>query len=169
MNLSAIRSFLPGVESPRKRYYRVVSKAFESNIDDIGPAFLHGWRYNPKQEFGVLYLSITEECCVRERQRHFNVGADAFKSLVTGVFRVDVKKCLDLTAAAVLEGIGVNQEELLLENDFAVPQAVAREARSAGFEALIAPSAAGRECQSLVVFKDKLNPPSFCIFDSLIR
>lgn len=116
----------------------------------------------------MLYLSSTEECCSRERQRHFTAGDDAFKGFVTGAFRVDVKKCLDLSAAAVLDGIGVNQGDLLLGTDFSVPQAVAREARAAGFEAIIVPSAAGGDCQNLVVFKDKLNPPSFCIFDSFV-
>lgn len=168
MNLGAVQSLFPGVASPHKNYFRVVSKEFASGIDDIGPSFLVGWRYNPKHEFGVLYLAISPECCALERNRQFGGGSDVFRPVVTGRFKVDIKRCLDLTRKDILRSLEIKPEDLLGTTDYALTQSIAREARRVGFEALIAPSAASDHCQNLVVFKDKLAPPSYCLFDTLV-
>jgi len=162
MNLGAIRSLLPGVSLKKHTFYRVVAENFVSTIDDIWPSYDHGWRFNPKNEFGVLYLSISERCCTLERQRQFTHGGKVFQGLIAGEFKVNMKHGLDLTDFSILKKIGIDRE-LLLSDDFTVPQAVAREARQTGFEALLVPSAASGACQNLVVFKDKLTPPSFCL------
>lgn len=162
MNLGAIRSLLPGVQSPRTTYFRIVSEAFAHSIDDIWPSYDRGWRFNPKKEFGVLYLSISEHCCGLERARQSRGSGGNFQPLVVGEFKVSIKRCLDLTSVEVLKTISIERNELLTE-DLVLPQSIAREARNAGFEAILAPSAASEECQNLVVFKDKLIPPSFCL------
>ena len=162
MNLRAIRSLSPGVHTPRTTYFRVVSESFASTIEDIWPSYDRGWRYNPKKEFGVLYLSISERCCGLERSRQSKASEGYFQPLVIGEFKVSINKCLDLTSSDVLKTISVEKGELLTE-DLTLPQSIAREARSSGFEALIVPSAASEECQNLVVFRDKLLPPSFCL------
>jgi hypothetical protein len=79
------------------------------------------------------------------------------------VFDVKLRRCLDLTSAKVLKALGLTREELVSPDDFTTPQAVSRAARKAGFEALIAPSAIGEDCETLVVFKEKLAPPSYCV------
>jgi hypothetical protein len=61
----------------------------------------------------------------------------------------------------VLKALGLTREEFISPDDFTKPQAVARAARRAGFEALIASSAIGDDCETLVVFKDRLEPPSY--------
>ncbi len=168
MNLAAVRSLFPGVEAPRKSYYRVISKKFAPTIDDIGPSFLNGGRYNPKHEFGVLYLSVSPDCCALERARQFPAGTGLFLPFVTARFKVDLRRCLDLTRPDSLEALAVQRADLLIDGDYALSQAIAREARQAGFDALLAPSAASDRCQNLVVFKDKLTPPSFCLLDALL-
>lgn len=161
MNLGAIRSLLPGVHSPRTTYFRVVSESFASAIEDIWPSYDHGWRYNPKKEFGVLYLSISERCCGLERSRQLKKTEGIFQPMVVGEFKVNIGKCFDLTSDDVLKTIDVERNDLLTE-DLTIPQSIAREARKSGFEAVITPSAASNECQNLVVFRDKLSPPSYC-------
>jgi RES domain-containing protein len=146
----------------------VVSKEFAAGIDDIGPSFLVGWRYNPKHEFGVLYLAVSPACCVLERGRQFGGGAEVFRPFVTGRFKVDVRRCLDLTHKDVLRTLEVSREDLLAGDDYALPQSIAREARRVGFEAIVAPSAASDRCVNLVVFKDKLHPHSYCLFDRFV-
>lgn len=168
MNLAAVQPLLPGVACPHKTYYRAVSKEFASGIDDIGPSFLVGWRYNPKHEFGVLYLAVSPECCALERGRQFGGGAEVFRPFVTGRFKVDIRRCLDLTHKDVRRALDIDREDLLAGDDYALPQSIAREARRVGFEAIIAPSAASDRCVNLVVFKDKLAPPSFCLLETLI-
>jgi RES domain-containing protein len=168
MNLGAIRSLLPGIPTPTNTYFRVVSDAFAASIDDIWPSFHHGWRFNPKNEFGVLYLAISKRCCSLERLRQFRGDERGLAPLIVGEFKVNIARCLDLTSTTFLKKLGITTQELLSE-DFALPQSVAREARSAGFEAIIAPSAASEECQNLVVFKDRLTPPSFCLLSKTHR
>ncbi len=81
---------------------------------------------------------------------------------VIATFEVKIQKCLNLFEENIRREIGIVWEDLTKESDFLTPQSISREARTAGFEALIAPSAVGKECQTLVVFKDRLAPPSFC-------
>jgi len=168
VNLAAVQTLFPGVEAPRKSYYRVIGKEFAATIDDIGPSFLNGGRFNPKHEFGVLYLSVSPACCNQERARQFPAGTGFFRPFVTARFRVDLRRCLDLTRPEFLEDLAVQRADLLMDNDYVLPQAIAREARRVGFDALIAPSAASDRCQNLVVFKDKLTPPSYCLLDTIL-
>ena len=143
----------------------MTNEKFAATMDDIGPSFLYGGRYNPPQEFGVLYLSVSKECAFKEKLRQVKGRKDNLLPQVAASFDVKIVRALNLLDAAVLEKIGVIQEDLIRNNDFFVPQSVAREARNVGFEALITFSAVGEECCNLVVFKDRLAPPSFCLFN----
>jgi RES domain-containing protein len=140
----------------------MVNQAYASTIDDIGPSFIYGGRYNPRNEFGVLYLSSSEDCPVLERLRQVKGRRDNLLPQRVADFNVKIQKCLDLLSRDTLKILGISREDLVRDADFSVPQGVSREARNVGFEGLIAPSAAGEECSTLVVFKDKLSPPSFC-------
>ena len=162
MKLVAIKGLLPGIHSPGENYFRMVNQAYVSTIDDIGPSFLYGGRFNPRNEFGVLYLSSSQDCAFMERLRQVKGRKDDLLPQTGAAFHVRIQKCLNLLNAAVLKTLGISPGDLVRDSDFAVPQSVSREARNVGFEALLAPSAAGEECSTLVVFKDKLSPPSFC-------
>lgn len=162
MKLGAIQDLLPGTQSENNLYYRMTNEAYGGTIDDIGPSFIYGGRYNIKDEFGVLYLSSSPQCAFSERLRQVRGQKDDLLPQVIATFEVKIQKCLNLFEENIRREIGIVWDDLTKDSDFLTPQSISREARTAGFEALIAPSAVGKECQTLVVFKDRLEPPSFC-------
>lgn len=165
MNLAGLRNLLPGISSPLKEYYRMVSVYRKEEIDETAHTVLYSWRYNPKGEFGVLYLSKTPECTYREKLKQVDGNKKNIKPQVAGRFNVKLSRCLDLTNPKNREYLGLLIEDIINPTDFSVTQSIAREARHVGFEAIIAPSAIGEDCYNIVIFKDKLLPPSYCICD----
>jgi len=165
LNLSALKKLLPGISPPSKTYYCLVDARYASEIDEIAHTVIYSWRYNPKREFGVLYLSISPECAYREKLKQIHGRKQDLSPQVIGTFRVKLTKCLDLTTPSFLQTFRVSRDQLINSSDFTMTQSIARQARKLGFEAIIAPSAIGEDCSSLVVFKDKLIPPSYCIYD----
>lgn len=164
MNLSNLQQLLPGAACVQT-YYRIVHAKYAPEIDETAHTVLHSWRFSPKGEFGVLYLSSTSECAYRENLKKVQGRKGDLPPLVTGPFEVHLSRCLDLTNPSCQQTLGVSPEQLLDPTDFTLTQSIARQARKLGFEAILAPSAVGADCRSLVVFKDKLNPPSYCICD----
>ncbi len=136
---------------------------FAAGIDETAQTVLYSWRYNPKGEFGVLYLSKSRECAYQEKLRQVHGRAGDLPPQVTGSFRAHLSRCLDLNDAACRRKLQIELEPLIDTSDFSVTQGIAREARRLGFEAIIAPSVVGEACHSLVVFKDKLSPPAYCV------
>ena len=165
MNLSDLKKLLPGISSSSKTYYRLVDARYTSEIDEIAHTILYSWRYNPKGEFGVLYLSISPECAYQEKLKQIHGRKQDLTPQVVGTFRVKLTKCLDLTNPSFQQAINVTPAQFIDPSDFSLTQSIARQARTLGFEAIIVPSAVGVDCSSLVVFKDKLFPPSYCICD----
>ena len=151
MNLSGLGELLPGAPPPVETYYRMVDARYASAIDETSHTVLHSWRYNPKGEFGVLYLSVSRDCAYQEKLRQVHGRREALPAQAVGAFRFHSSRCLDLTAAACREKLRVGLGELTDTADFSATQAIARQARRIGFEALIAPSAVGGACHSLVV------------------
>lgn len=165
MNLHALKELLPGVSLSDNTYYRLVIASYAPQIDDIAQSILHSWRYNPKGEFGVLYLSLSPECAYREKLKQVYNNAHALLPQVIGKFSVGSTRCLDLTQPSFQDTLGLSPSQLIDPDDFSATQSIAREARNVGFEIIIAPSAIGDDCKNLVVFRDRLNPPSYCIVD----
>ena len=89
----------------------------------------------------------------------------ALPPLSVAEFQVSLRKVLDLTDKDVLQKLGVVPSVLLNPMDYSVTQEMASAARHNGFEGLIVPSAVREDCRNMVVFKDKMLPPSFCILD----
>ncbi len=163
MNLKALPSLLPGVQTPKKAYFRIVAATHAAEMDETAHTVLYSWRYNPRGEFGVLYLSGSPECAWREKLKQVHGRPHDLPAQVVGTFEVGIFKCLDLTNAGVLTPLGLERERLILPGDFQETQELARQARRLGFEVLLAPSAVGADCVTLAVFKDKLAPPSYCL------
>jgi RES domain-containing protein len=69
-----------------------------------------------------------------------------------GRVRVEDLRVLDLTDPTVRDRIGVAEVDLV-DDDLTVCQAIADEARSAGFDAILAPSAALPDETTLAVFR----------------
>ncbi len=163
MNLAALKRLRPGVRPPQTRWHRMVDARRAGSIDETAQTVLRAWRWNPAGEFGVLYLSKSPDCCRREKLRQVGGDPGFLPPQIVGAFDVKLRRCLDLSAPEVLKALSLTREELIAPDDFAKPQSVARAARRLGFEAVIAPSAVGLDCATLVVFKDKLAPPSSCL------
>ena len=139
-------------------------------MDETAQTVLRAWRYNPRGEFGVLYLSSSPACAYREKLKQVFGKPQYLKPQVVGPFAINLPKCLHLTNPDCLAKLAITRTQLIDPSDFSVPQALAREARRLGFEAILAPAAIGADCHSMIVFKDKLSPPASCICDfALIR
>jgi hypothetical protein len=140
----------------------MIDARYTAEIDEIAHTVLYSWRYNPKGEFGALYLSSSPECCWREKLKQVQGRASDLPTQAVGRFDCRLSKCLDLTDAVCCKTLGIALKDLIQTADFTMTQNLARQARRSGFEAIIAPSAIGSDCRSLVVFKDKLASHSHC-------
>lgn len=165
MKLHALRELLPGAPPSSNTYYRIVNARYAAEMDEMVHTILYSWRYNPRGEFGVLYLSISPDCAYREKLKQVHGRKQDLPHQVIGTFRVNLSGCLDLTNSSFLKKLHLSTNQLIDPTDFSITQIIAREARSSGFEAIIAPSAIGEDCSTLVVFKDRLIPPAYCICD----
>lgn len=131
-------------------WHRFIAESHREDADSDRGALEHGGRYNPRGEFGALYLSDTETACRAEMQRRVGIRPRYWHAHI----RVRVRKALDLTDASTLDKLGISQASLVFM-DWLLPQDIALAARRAGFNALIVPSAAGGH-RNVVVFKDLL-------------
>ncbi len=165
MKLHALRELLPGAPPPSDTYYRIVNAHYAAEMDEMVHTILYSWRYNPRGEFGVLYLSISPDCAYREKLKQVHSRKQDLPPQVIGTFSVNLTGCLDLTNISFLKKLHLSTDQLIDTSDFSLTQIIAREARNSGFEAIIAPSAIGEDCSTLVVFKDRLIPPAYCICD----
>lgn len=131
-------------------WHRFVAELYKEDADSDQGALEHGGRYNPRREFGALYLSESPAACRAEMQRRPGVRVRYWHARI----KVRVAKALDLTDPSTTDKLGVLQEDLV-SYDWPFTQDLGRAARRAGFDALVVPSAAG-DHDNLVVFKDLL-------------
>jgi hypothetical protein len=96
--------------------------------------------------------SDREQAAWAELFRHFvDEGVDPFEvRRRVGAVDVDVE-VLDLTDAKVVASLGIDATQLIAD-DYALTQALADAARTAGFVGIVAPSAALAGCRTLVLF-----------------
>lgn len=145
--------------------FRIVPARYEAEILSVEGSRRYGGRYNPKGEFGVLYLAEGEEVARAEVLRKVGEVPDALKEpRICGAVRVRLTKVLDLTDERILKGLGIRWEDLLQdtgdrEKDYGLPRRVARAARAAGFEALRVPSVTSKG-NNLVLFPENLSESS---------
>jgi len=115
------------------------------------PAVTDG-RYHRRGATGVWYASDQEQASWSELFRHFaDDGVDPFEvRRRTGRVRVSLE-VLDLTSAQVRDHLGITEDDLV-GDDYGISQDIAIAAEHAGFEGILAPSAALPGRQTLVVF-----------------
>lgn len=148
-NLTAIASV--GPISFADSVYRVVPGALRERILSTEGNRYYPGRYHIGGETGILYTSLTRDLAVRELGRHA-ARADLQGGLVVGAIKVKLQKVLDLTQAAVLDKLSLSIKELV-SSDWSITQAISHQARKAGFQGLLVPSAAGNGV-NLVVFEN---------------
>lgn len=142
-------------------FFRIVSAKYQNEILSTAGSFQYGGRYNPKGEFGWLYLSEGEEICAAEVLRAAD-DPDFFKQpRICGTIQVMLEKVLDLTDEQILKELGIRKEDLLQdtgdrERDYRLPRRIGRLARAAGFEALKVPSVTSQG-NNLVIFRENLS------------
>ena len=139
--------------------YRHVSSQYHA-LDSSG-SLKAGGRWNPQGEYGVLYTALNEETAKAELERlaerqGLTLDDLAPRDLVS--IEVSVSKVLDLTDNKILAQIGIG-ENVIVGDDASLCLEISRQARRAGFEAILAPSAT-RKGAILVVFPDRIRPTS---------
>lgn len=114
-------------------------------------------RYHRAGEPGVWYASSREQAAWAELFRHFvDEGIDPFEVRRTvGSARCDALKVLDLTNPALLEQLGLHEDDLI-GDDYEACQEIAAVARDVGFDGVLSPSAALPGQRTLVVFHDAM-------------
>jgi RES domain-containing protein len=110
-------------------------------------------RYHRQGEPGVWYASNREQAAWAELFRHFTTeGVDPFEvRRRIGPARCESLDVLDLTDPVVRDRLELDEADLT-GDDYAICQQVATLARQAGFDAILAPSAALPGYQTVVVF-----------------
>ena len=140
----------------RAAFFRAIPVRFAADPLSVEGSLQHGGRYNPIGGFGALYCAESRAVCAAE------IGKPAARHPVLPYrlarIRVQLQRVLDLTDASTLTALGLRPEDLTGQ-DWDATQRLAAQARAAGFEALLVPSAAGPG-RNLVVFPDRLDPGS---------
>lgn len=129
--------------------YQLLSCADPASVDA---------RYQQQGEPGVWYASSRERGAWAEQFRHLlddTVSPLEIRRRV-GRVRVTDLQVLDLTDPDVQQLLGLIEADLT-SDDYAVCQDVAAVARDAGFDAVLAPSAALPDLQTLAVFAGALH------------
>jgi RES domain-containing protein len=150
LNLKKAISSLPITRFDGVVYRVVIERLREKILSTEGNRFYPG-RYHVIGETGVLYTSLDEELAVRELSRHADRHALKEK-LVAGKIYVRLHNVLDLTQASTLRKLAISKEDLM-SSDRLIPQAISIQARKAGLQGLIVPSATGTG-QNLIVFEN---------------
>lgn len=146
----------------RGHFFRLVLSVNATAIEETGPSFVGGGRYNPPGEFGALYLSESPALCWNEKMKQYNDRAEAIPLQTLGEFDVRISRCLDLTDDNVLKILGLKTEDLTDLFIHSLPRMIGAAAWSLGIEALKVFSCVPvKEAKkNIVIFKDHLNPTS---------
>ena len=146
---------LPG-RAVRGTFFRALLAAFATQPLSIEGSLRHGARYNPRGAFGALYCGERPAVCAAEiRKRAAGQPVAPYR---LARIRVALHRVLDLTDPATLAALALRPEDLL-RDDWQPTQRLAAQARAAGFEGLLAPSAAGPG-RTLIIFPDRLESRS---------
>jgi RES domain-containing protein len=110
-------------------------------------------RYHRVGGPGVWYASSSQTGAWAELFRHHEPGGVSPLEVIRRIGRARVKalKVLDLSDESVRNTFGVSQEQLT-GDDLARCQEIARRAHAAGYEGIVAPSAALKGRRTLAVF-----------------
>jgi len=124
---------------------------------------VNGGRYNAPGEFGPLYCSLEENTAAAEVARGLRaVGQDPAAypegSWILYELEIQADEVLDLTDEETLTLLGL-QPAMLTGDHRQVTQRLGREAREAGYQAILAPSAAVPGGKNLILFLDRLPSP----------
>ena len=119
-------------------------------------ARIHGGRWNPPDSFPTLYTALTRETMLDELERAARRQGLTVADLLPRIevrYGVGLQRVLDLRDPEALASVGLKPGDIAAD-DWTACQAVGEAAHHAGFEGILAPSAA--EGDVLVVFLDQV-------------
>ncbi len=134
---AALANVVP-VRLTRATRYRLIASKYRDEIASDRGAFFGGGRYNAPEQFGALYLGESPKACRAEVARRRAPKAP----MVLGVFEITFSRVCDLTDPEIRNRLGLQADDLV-QDDWSLTQEVTVAIRGAGFEAILAPSAAG--------------------------
>lgn len=135
-----------------------MAKAYRDRALSLEGSLLIGGRYNPPFEFGALYGGESPEVCWAELEKKHE-GPLKRGAFHIAPLAVRLRRVLDLTDPTICDHLGLTPEEITRPADYTVTRAIARAARAAGFEAILAPSSSGTGA-ILAIFTDRLGAGS---------
>jgi RES domain-containing protein len=133
--------------------YRIVTETLRNKILSTEGNRYYSARYHIAGEAGILYTSLEGTVALKELSRHVSRYAIQ-EGLVVGRIKVKLQKVLDLTQKANLEKLGVSRENLI-SIDHSITQTISLQARKAGVQGLLVPSATGSGA-NLIIFENNL-------------
>lgn len=128
-------------------------------LDGLG-AREHGGRWNPPHSFPVVYTATdrgTVDAEFVRLARRSGMAPAALLPRRLSTVSVDLHRVLDLTSASVRRRLGVTRE-MLRDEDPTLTRSIGQAAQFLGFEAILAPGAAGGTV--LAIFAADLAPDS---------
>lgn len=140
----------------RAVFFRALLAAFAKEPLGVRGSVHHGGRYNPMGAFGALYCGESRAVCLAEIRKRAAGQPVSPHRLVRS--RVALHRVLDLSDPATLAALDLRPEDLV-GDDWQRTQRLGSQARAAGFEGLLVPSAAGPG-NNLVIFPDRLDARS---------
>ena len=133
-------------------YYRSVFLKHQNEILSTQSSLKHGGRYNPRGEFGALYVGENEAVCRAEVSGR--IENDFAAPQIISKLKISLAKVLDLTKPANLKALNIKKEDLTInrtKGGWDLTHNIARIAYRDGYEAIIAPAVTGKG-NSLVIF-----------------
>lgn len=146
-----------------KEFKGTVIRYIRQEIDalSIKGSLLSGGRWNPPNEFGAIYTSLTNETVYGEIERYCKRrGLKITDMPPMDIVNIMVKfhKVLDLTNSEVIKQLGLTRDKLIGES-WELTQKIARIIFKLGFEAILAPSAASQGV-NLIIYQQHLRKES---------
>jgi RES domain-containing protein len=141
-------------------FFRLVPAIHAEAIEETGPSFAIGGRYNPRGEFGALYLGQSAALCWKEILKFYQGRTEYVPDQVLGEFAIDIKECLDLTVPKTLETLGVTLEQITEPANHYLTRLIGGSAWSLGIEAIKFPSSADPGQFAVAIFRDHLHSQS---------
>jgi RES domain-containing protein len=135
-------------------FYRVVHRGIDP-LSSRGSE-LNGGRYNLAGSKGILYASLEKITAAAEvarglRARGINPGEYGPDDWWAYELKWASSRVLDLTDHSVLERLQIS-EPALVADDVGQTRQIGRQALDAGYEGIVAPSAAHRAGRNLIIF-----------------
>jgi RES domain-containing protein len=105
-----------------------------------------GGRWNPPDSYATLYTASDTETVDAEFDRMLallRLRPESARPRNLVAIKIRLNRVIDLRIPSVRDALGVTVNDLI-DDDLSVPRAISEAAQHLGFEAIIAPSAAGK-------------------------